>query len=310
MELILLAGKSAINAINIQNFDGDTPMHNVLLGSLSYSDDEEQWEDGKGEEEDLQRVILLIKYAPGFDFTLVGQDGYTVLHMAALRGPAFLELLLDVPGVDLHCRDRYGGTPLMVETIYLRGHSVNVLLKNGASVNQRNDVGMTAYRYARRFDILIWTVSLPYSPCARLIERGHGNCNMGELRRKQREITRMQEEAGARDEDERAHASANLPPLQYNHHTPVNPPPIGTPNSRFHHHQESLPSRPHAGNPPSSAPPPGCASSSFSNPTTATTTWEEQNKDQPRDHKRKRSSTIELASESSRQKCWPGPPGS
>mgnify|MGYP003820058083 CR=1 FL=1 len=120
----------AIIAINIQDSHGNTAIHDALAS----------WR----EDEQLERVKLLIKYACGFDFTLRNKNGYTVLHSAALRGPAFLEPFLDKTGVDVNCRAKFGRAPPILVTIYFCGESISVLLINRANVHQRDNEGKTA----------------------------------------------------------------------------------------------------------------------------------------------------------------------
>ena len=113
---------------NIQNKDGDTPLHSAALNGKS------------------EVVKLLLEH--GADPNIQNKDGMTPLHFATERGsPEVVKLLLE-HGADPNIQEnKFGWTPLHYAVSRCHVDVVRVLLDHGADLTIRDNKGMTPLDY-------------------------------------------------------------------------------------------------------------------------------------------------------------------
>ncbi|MBD9369834.1 ankyrin repeat domain-containing protein [Xanthomonas sp. XNM01] len=85
--------------------------------------------------------------AQGADLEAVDKDGRTALHHRAAGWKGGVDALLAL-GADRHARDRRGNTPLHAAAQSHKSASLRRLVEHGASVDARNDAGMTPLKLA------------------------------------------------------------------------------------------------------------------------------------------------------------------
>ena len=78
-------------------------------------------------------------------------DGRSSLHMAALWSQVdILNVLLDVPNVDINIRDNNDWTPIHIASINNKLEALVVLVQRGGDIHLRNNEGRTAMFYGHR----------------------------------------------------------------------------------------------------------------------------------------------------------------
>jgi hypothetical protein len=116
--------------VNIQNAEGDTPMHLATIAGL----------------QEICHMILI----NGYSVNIKNADGETALHNAALVGLVKICSLLLREGADVNSQDSYLSTPL--HTAVNRGYIdiAEILLNRGADINLKNSVGETPLSIAQK----------------------------------------------------------------------------------------------------------------------------------------------------------------
>ena len=114
--------------INVEEEEEDQGRGEEALGGLSAAHADFETSENKGAKTNLQALL-----ARGGDVNVMGSNGLTCLHLAALNGflPSLLELL-KVKGLLLEVRSDTGQTPLNVAVLHGKKDAVQALLQAGA----------------------------------------------------------------------------------------------------------------------------------------------------------------------------------
>jgi ankyrin repeat protein len=114
--------------INVEEEEEDQGRGEEAMGGLSAAHADFETSENKGAKTNLQALL-----ARGGDVNVMGSNGLTCLHLAALNGflPSLLELL-KVKGLLLEVRSDTGQTPLNVAVLHGKKDAVQALLQAGA----------------------------------------------------------------------------------------------------------------------------------------------------------------------------------
>ena len=142
VEIINLLLSNDMSLVNVQDQDGNTPLHYF---ALLYSDREIRRQ-MQGDLKDIPRLFGVLLHA-GADPDIQDKDGYTVLHNAVLGADEEIALLLIQSGADVNVANNEGVTPLCFASGMGLPRVVSALLERGANPNVRME-GITPLHMA------------------------------------------------------------------------------------------------------------------------------------------------------------------
>ena len=142
LEIVNLLLLSDMSLVNVQDQNGNTPLHYF---ALLYSDREIRRQ-MQGDLKDIPRLFEVLLHA-GADPDIQDKDGYTVLHNAVLGEDEEVALLLVQAGADVDAVNNEGATPLCFASGMGLPKVVSALLERGANPNVRME-GITPLHMA------------------------------------------------------------------------------------------------------------------------------------------------------------------
>ena len=142
VEIVNLLLLNDMSLVNVQDQDGNTPLHYF---ALLYSDREIRRQ-MQGDLKDIPRLFGVLLHA-GADPDIQDKDGYTVLHNAVLGADEEIALLLVQAGADVDAVNNEGATPLCFASGMGLPKVASALLERGANPNVRME-GVTPLHMA------------------------------------------------------------------------------------------------------------------------------------------------------------------
>jgi ankyrin repeat protein len=134
---------------NIRNCYGNLPLHLSSLGTRILAARESNH---RSADTDSKNLIDALRFATessewdvaqiliscGADVNALSADGYTALHIAALKGNMMLAELLCDHGINVNARDSFGRTALQYATLKRHSDLIALLHRKGAEVDDRD----------------------------------------------------------------------------------------------------------------------------------------------------------------------------
>ena len=148
LEIVNLLLLSDMSLVNVQDQNGNTPLHYF---ALFYSDREIRRQI-QGDLKDIPRLFGALLHA-GADLSIRDKSGNTVLHDSVLGGDEEAALLLLQAGADASVVNNEGVTPIWGASAMGLPRVVSALLERGANPNVRID-GMTPLHIATGVGLL------------------------------------------------------------------------------------------------------------------------------------------------------------
>ena len=185
VEIVNLLLLGDMSLVNIQDQDGNTPLHYFAL----FCSDREIRRQMQGDLKDIPRLFGVLLHA-GADLSIRDKGGNTVLHDSVLGGDEEAALLLLQAGANASDVNNEGVTPLWVASAMGLPRVVSALLERGANPNVRID-GMTPLHIATGVGLLRRKSSGEWESFGEMLKR------IGKEETDFLEVTRLLVEAGA-----------------------------------------------------------------------------------------------------------------
>ena len=185
LEIVNLLLLSDMSLVNVQDQNGNTPLHYF---ALFYSDREIRRQI-QGDLKDIPRLFGALLHA-GADLSIRDKSGNTVLHDSVLGGDEEAALLLLQAGADASVVNNEGVTPIWGASAMGLPRVVSALLERGANPNVRID-GMTPLHIATGVGLLRRKSSGKWESFGEMLKR------IGKEETDFLEVTRLLVEAGA-----------------------------------------------------------------------------------------------------------------
>lgn len=185
LEIVNLLLLNDMSLVNIQDRDGNTPLHYF---ALLYSDREIRRQI-QGDLRDIPRLFGILLHT-GADLSIRDKSGNTALHDSVLGGDEEVALLLLQAGADASVVNNEGVTPIWGASAMGLPRVVSALLERGANPNVRIE-GMTPLHVATGVGLLRRKPSGKWESFGEMLKR------IGKEETDFLEVTKLLVEAGA-----------------------------------------------------------------------------------------------------------------
>ena len=185
VEIVNLLLLGDMSLVNIQDQDGNTPLHYFAL----FCSDRKIRRQMQGDLKDIPRLFGVLLHA-GADLSIRDKGGNTVLHDSVLGGDEEAALLLLQAGANASDVNNEGVTPIWIASAMGLPRVVSALLERGANPNVRME-GMTPLHIATGVGLLRRKSSGEWESFGEMLKR------IGKEETDFLEVTRLLVEAGA-----------------------------------------------------------------------------------------------------------------